>query len=785
MVTSCVEPELLVIGIAVALPFVAAIATPLTYRALGERTGYAGAAVALACFGLIASQVGREGTLSLPWVPSLEIAMRFRVDGWALLFALLASGVGVLVFTYSAAYMHGEDGLTRYYATLLAFMGSIIGVAFAADLAALFLFWELTSVCSFVLIGHETEDDAARYSARMAMVVTVGGGLCLLAGFLLLAVVTEGAATFDLAWILANDEAVRSSLREAGLFVPALGLIGVAAAAKSAQVPLHFWLPNAMVAPTPVSAFLHSATMVKVGVYVLGRLRPLFLGAEWTLVFATLGLATMTAGAALAVIADDIKRLLAYSTASHLGLMVAGFGFRSAVGAEAGAFHLLNHALFKAALFLVAGIVAHEAGTRHLPNLGGLWRDLPVTAAVTVVTALSMAGIPPFNGFYSKELLFEAAYEAAHASGGLAWAYPAVAVLASVLTVVYSLRFLSVFFGDRPSELARVHRPPVGLVAPPTVLAALAAFVSVTPETAVDVIVQAAADATAAEAHEMHAGLPTHLTPPVLMSVITVVTGVAAYPYADRLGAAIEAVVRARDAVRPTHWYDQFLTATERLSSRTAAGVHNGLLRTYVVWCLATASALSLLGYAAASVRWPAILAVDIPVAIALVLAVAIIAGVAVTVAPSHVAGVLTLSILGFMVAIFYILASAPDLALTQLVVETLVLLIFLLVLEELPAYYADVKRSVVARDAALSLLVGATAFVTVLLAGRGADADQTAVAEYYTHEAVPQGGGTNIVNVILVDFRGFDTLGEIFVVVIAAISVLVLITMRNRGERQ
>ncbi len=779
------EPELQVIFASVLLPFVAAIATPLAYRVLGERTGYGGAAVALACFGLVASQIGREGTVAVPWVPSLEIAMRFRVDGWALLFALLASGVGVLVFAYSAAYMHGEDNLARYYATLLAFMGSIIGVAFAADLAALFLFWELTSVCSFVLIGHNTEEDAARYSARMAMVVTVGGGLCLLAGFLLLAVVTDGAATFDLAWMLANDEAVRTALREQGLFVPALVLIGVAAAAKSAQVPLHFWLPNAMVAPTPVSAFLHSATMVKVGVYVLGRLRPLFLGVEWTLLFATLGLATMTVGAALAVIASDIKRLLAYSTASHLGLMVAGFGFRSAAGAEAGAFHLLNHALFKAALFLVAGVVAHEVGTRHLPNLGGLWRDLPVTAAVTVVAALSMAGIPPFNGFYSKELLFEAAYEAGHSAGGLAWAYPVVAVLASVLTVVYSLRFLSIFFGDRPSGLPSVHRAPVALVGPPAVLAALAAVVSVTPETAVDVVVQAAADATAAEAHEMHAGLPSHLTPPVLMSAVTVVGGVAAYPYSDRLGRGIEAVVNVRDALRPTHLYDQSLTAVELGSSFTASRVHNGLLRTYVVWCLGTASGLSLLGYATAAVQWPAMSVFDVPLAMTLVLVVALVAGVAVSVAPSHVAGVLTLSILGFMVAIFYIMASAPDLALTQLVVETLVLLIFLLVLEELPAYYADVKRFVVARDAALSLLVGVTAFVTVLLAGRRADDEQTAVAGYYAEKAVPEGGGTNIVNVILVDFRGFDTLGEIFVVTIAAISVLVLITMRNRGERR
>jgi len=486
-------PDLPIVTTAVALPFVAAVLSPLLYRVLGERTGYAGAVVAAASFGLLATEVNSHGTVGASWVPALDVGVQFTVDGWGLLFALLASGIGVLVFVYSAAYMHGEEGLARYYAALLAFMGSILGVALASDLVFIFLFWELTSLCSFVLIGHYTDDSESRYSARMAMVVTVGGGLCLLAGLLMLAVAARGAlggVTFDLTAMIANDEAMRASLRESGLFVPALGLIVAAAAAKSAQVPLHFWLPNAMVAPTPVSAFLHSATMVKVGVYFLGRVRPLLMSPEWVLVVATLGLLTMTVGALLAVAATDTKELLAYSTASHLGLMVAGFGFDIVYGGEAGAFHLLNHALFKAPLFLVAGIIAHEAGTRNLDNLGGLWRELPVTAAITVVAALSMAGIPPFNGFYSKELLFEATYEVAHEAGGIAWLYPTVATLASVLTVVYSVKFLALFFGERRAPTADIHRPPIGLVGPPAVLAIAAVVVSVAPQLAVDAIVQ-------------------------------------------------------------------------------------------------------------------------------------------------------------------------------------------------------------------------------------------------------------------------------------------------------
>jgi multicomponent Na+:H+ antiporter subunit A len=778
-------PNLTVVTAIVTLPFVAAVLSPLLHRVLGERIGYAGALVAAASFGLLVTQADSYGTVRASWIPALDVGVQFTVDGWGLLFALLASGIGVLVFVYSARYMHGEDGLARYYAALLAFMGSILGVALASDLLLLFLFWELTSVCSFLLIGHHTDDAESRYSARMAMLVTVGGGLCLLAGLLALSVAARsalGGVTFDLTAMLANEAAMRAALRESGLFVPALVLVVVAAAAKSAQVPLHFWLPNAMVAPTPVSAFLHSATMVKVGVYFVGRLRPLLMSPEWVLLVATLGLLTMTVGALLAVTSTDIKELLAYSTASHLGLMIAGFGFDIVYGSEAGAFHLLNHALFKAPLFLVAGIVAHEAGSRDLDDLGGLWRDLPVTAVVAGVAALSMAGIPPFNGFYSKELLFEAAYEVAHKAGGLAWLYPAVATVASVFTVVYSLKFLAMFFGERRAPKAEVHRPPVALVAPPAVLAAAAAVVSVAPQLPVDVIVQGAIDATAVGEANLEIGLPTHLTPPVAMSAVAILGGAAAYPFAGRLGAVIGRGVDAPVPVRPRGWYDWAISTTEATSARFGPLVHNGVLRTYLTWVAATGSLLALAGFATTG----GALGIDglgVPTAVTVVLTTALLAAVAVPLASSHLAGVLTLSILGFMLSIFFILASAPDLALTQLVVETLVLLIFLLLLQRLPSFYSDVRRFVLARDAGVSVLVGAMAFTSVLMTAPGPGADPTSIASYYTEQAVPGGGGGNVVNVILVDFRAFDTLGELLVVATAAIAILVLVMMRARGE--
>jgi multicomponent Na+:H+ antiporter subunit A len=771
----------------VALPFVAAAFTPAVFRWLGERTAYYAAAVALACFGLAASQYGAHGTVTFAWIPAMDVSLRFYVDGLALLVGFLASGIGVLVFTYSAGYMHGEPGQAKYYTALLAFMGSMLGVAFAADLLALFVFWELTSIASFVLIGHYTGERASRYGARKSMLITVGGGLFMLAGFLL---VWAATGTFDLAALVTEPGQYRTMLRDAGLLVPAVALIGVGAAAKSAQVPLHIWLPNAMEAPTPVSAFLHSATMVKAGVYLVGRFRPYLLTDEWTLLFTVMGLLTMTVAAMLAVTATDIKELLAYSTASHLGLIVAGFGFASIYGAETGAFHILNHALFKAPLFLVAGIVAHEAGTRRIDDLAGLADDLPITAAVAVVASLGMAGVPPFNGFYSKELLFEATYYAAEHAGGIAWLYPVIAVFGSVFTFLYSIRFLMLFFGEKPDALGHVHRPPAAMWVPAALLGTLAAIVGlggvlstvgIAPEPIDHFVAEVVASVAAEAAHGFHYYLPTELTPYAAMSAATILVGVAAYPFYDRIHDALNGLMAAVPPIRADWWYDGTVFGLNRVSPQIAGGVQNGLLRTYATWTFAAAVALVLGGYALANVAVPTSLGTLVSPAIVLVLLVAIVAAVAVGIAPSHIAGVLTLSILGFMVAIFYILASAPDLALTQLTVETLTLVIFVLVLDRLPAYYGDVKTSRFYRDGALSLLVGATVTVTVLVTTSATP--EKSIMDYYVGRAIPQGGGGNVVNVILVDFRGLDTLGEISVIAMAALSVLTLVAMRERGE--
>ncbi|MEZ3115374.1 hydrogen gas-evolving membrane-bound hydrogenase subunit E [Halobaculum sp. MBLA0147] len=803
------------------LPFVGAALAPAVYRLLGERTAYYAAGVAAICLALVGrlytAGVGLDGgtRYAVEWVPSLGISLALYVDGLALLIAFLASGVGVLVLVYSGGYMHGEPGQAKYYATMLAFMGSMLGVALAGDLFALFTFWELTSLSSFLLIGHYTSADDSQYAARKSMLITVAGGLFMLAGFLLLGWAGGTTLIAGEGSLVATAAETTATLRAAGLLVPALVLVGVGAATKSAQVPFHVWLPNAMEAPTPVSAFLHSATMVKAGVYLLGRFRPFFLGEggtgtaafeaaettaaetaallpEWSVVVLSLGLLTMTVAAVLAVAATDIKELLAYSTASHLGLIAAGFGAANALGAETGAFHVLNHATFKATLFLVAGIVAHEAGTRQIDRLRGLRHDLPVTAVMAGVASLSMAGLPPFNGFYSKELLFEATYEVGHALGGAAWVFPVVAVLGSVFTFLYSVKFLSLFLGDRPEGLGHVHRPPLAMLAPPAVLTVLVAVISVDPQLAIDVLVgDVYASAVPGEAHSFSIGLPTKLKPAVIMSAITIAVGAVLWPQYDRLHHGVRRLLSG--PVRANWWYDNGVDGVTTSGRRVVAWAQTGLVRTYATWAMAGTAVLALGGYLFAAATLPA---VSVPggttPAVVLVLLVAVIGAAAVTGAPSHVAGVLTLSILGFMVAIFYILADAPDLALTQLVVETLVLVIFLLVLDRLPAFYGEASRLRTLRDGAVAALVGGTVFVTVALSTAASPADPLADVLVERANLPPgehgvfftnYGGGSNVVNVILVDLRATDTLGEIAVVAMAALAVLTLIRMRTRGE--
>src|SRR5690349_232235 len=437
------------------LPYAGSVVAMLLRAHARSAAASLGGAVALAallaasqCYGDVAA--GRDVRFTIPWLPAGGVDFALRMDGYAWMFSVVVTGIGFLVALYARYYMSPQDPVPRFYSFLLAFMGSMLGVVLSGNLIVLVFFWELTSLASFLLIGYWNQNAAARDGARMALIVTSAGGLCLLAGVLVLGHVV---GSYDLDRVLASRDAIVAH----ELYVPALVLILLGALTKSAQFPFHFWLPHAMSAPTPVSAYLHSAAMVKLGVFLMARLWPVLAGTdEWIAIVGTAGLVTFVFGAYVAIFQQDLKGLLAYSTISHLGLITLLLGLNSTLACVAAIFHMLNHATFKASLFMAAGIIDHESGTRDLGRLTGLYRYMPITATLAMVAAAAMAGVPLLNGFLSKEMFFA---ESLDVQGPLPWldpVLPYVVTVAGTFSVVYSIRFIhGVFLGPDPVGLPR------------------------------------------------------------------------------------------------------------------------------------------------------------------------------------------------------------------------------------------------------------------------------------------------------------------------------------------
>jgi multicomponent Na+:H+ antiporter subunit A len=760
-------PEPSTILLAVFLPFVASSVFFVAWRYLKDFAGYLGASVSAICFLSVLSLYSSHGAVSMEWIPSLGIAAEFYIDGLSLLVGSLASGIGTLVFLYSQSYMEHEPGKRRYYSIMLAFMGSMIGLAFASDLVMLFVFWEATSVCSYLLISHY-RDESSFFAARKSLLITVGSGLMLLA---CIVVLNSVLGTFSLAEILSNPEESFSLLKSSGMHIPVLFLLLFGAGAKSAQIPLHIWLPDAMEAPTPVSAFLHSATMVKAGAYLLGRFRPVLMqGEAWNILLLTVGLVTMTVAAGVAVASSDIKKLLAYSTASHLGLIVAGLGFGSVLGAETGGLHILNHAVFKASLFMVAGIVSHSAGTRDMRKLSGLNNTLPVTAVAATLAGLSMAGFPLLNGFFSKELLYESALHLAEHSGGLYWILPVIAIGGSVFTFLYSMKLISIFYGDESDT--DIHRPSLSMVAPPALLATLALLLGLAPEL-LAFLGENAVHSVSSEAHDF--SLHFALSPAFGMSVVTYLAGGLLFMRIKEIEAVIQRLT-STEVLTPTYWYVQMLRTGRVMDRKLSGTLDRHHLRTWVIWLVLPASAWILIS---SGVNIPEMgLPLGLPGVV--VLATAVVGALASAKAETYISSVLTLSILGFMVAIYYLLANAPDLTLTQLTVETLSLVIFLLVLNHLPDLGEKVSDPKRFRDLAVSLSAGFMIFLAVGASTLESTPDR--LSSFFVEHALPGSGGSNVVNVILVDFRGLDTMGEISVIAMAGLAILML--FERRGEK-
>lgn len=762
------------LALGVCLPFIGAVlvalGAPLGRTVSAWLTG-AVAALTLAVLwpALGLSLAGHTTIERLPWISAAGLDLVFRMDGLGLLFVLLILGIGLLVILYAHYYLSARDSLSRLYAYLLLFMGAMLGVVLSEHLIQLLIFWELTSLTSFFLIAYWRQRPEARSGARMALTLTGAGGLALLAGFLLLG---EMVGSYELSTVLASGDLVRQH----PLYLPALLLILLGAFTKSAQFPFHFWLPNAMAAPTPVSAYLHSATMVKAGVFLLARLYPVLSGTDaWTAWVSSVGLITFMLGAVLAVFKHDIKGLLAYSTISHLGLITTLFGLGTPLAAVAGVFHIINHAIFKAGLFMAAGIIDHECGTRDMRRINGLWRAMPHTATLAMVACAAMAGVPLANGFLSKEMFFAEAVTVG-SDHRLGWLLPITVTVAGLFAVAYSWRFIhDVFFNGDPIDLPRTpHEPPRWMKVPVEVLVLLVLLVGIFPEQTVEPLLAVAAAAV------LQGPLPAHdlaiwhgFSPALWMSVIALAGGSLLYLWRKPLFALHD---RWNDQWQGRVLFDRTLQKTLALAQQATLGMDNGSLQRQLSLLVLSACILGGAGWIGTGAPWTGprtLLPIDISSALtALAL---ILASLATTLLHrQRLTALITAGAVGLFVALVFVKFSAPDLALTQLSVEVVTVILMLLALYFLPQTTPPERQRLRHwRDVGLAVVVGLGA---AALAWAVLTRTTPTIADFFIVNSLTGGGGSNVVNVILVDFRGFDTFGEITVLALAALGIYALL---------
>lgn len=705
---------------------------------------------------------------SWPWLTQIGLNLSFRLDGLGFLFALLIQGIGILVILYARYYLSKRDPMGRFFAFLLLFMAAMLGVVLSENMLLMMFFWELTSLSSFLLIGYWSHSTDARKGARMALAVTGGGGLALLAGVLLLGQIV---GSYELTDVLAAGDLIRSH----ALYPVVLVLVLLGAFTKSAQFPFHFWLPHAMAAPTPVSAYLHSATMVKAGVFLLARFYPALADTDlWFFLVSITGMITLLLGACTALFKHDLKGLLAYSTISHLGLITLLFGLSTPLAAVAAVFHIINHATFKASLFMAAGIIDHETGTRDMRRINGLWRFMPHTATLAMVAASAMAGVPLLNGFLSKEMFFTETL-VRNQFGDFSWVIPLVATLAGIFSVAYSVRFIhDVFFNGKPRNLPKYppHEPPRYMKVPVEILVALCLLVGLLPAITVASLLAVAASATIGGELPYYSLAIWHgFNLPLIMSIVALVLGVLVYAGRGRIFDLYERLPELDGKLV----FERLVQSLVRRAGQFTLLLENASLQRYLAWMLAAALVVS--GYwllRLPSLRGELALSpVDAVTAVgALMLMIAAVATMIWH--KQRLVALVMLSVVGLFVALAFARFSAPDLALTQLSVEVVTIILLMLALFFLPrltpAESSGLRRT---RDLGLAGMAGL--LVTGLSFAVMTRPYET-IAGYFLENSVSGGGGTNVVNVILVDFRGFDTLGEVTVLAIAGVAIYALI---------
>jgi multicomponent Na+:H+ antiporter subunit A len=757
--------------LAVLSGFVLAAFAPLLHRWFGAGTSFVlaafPAALALGFLSLMPAVMnGEVVAFAVEWVPSLGMSLTFVIDGLSLLFALLITVIGTFVLIYAGGYLKGHPDLVRFHIVLVAFMVSMLGLVLADGLITLFVFWELTSITSYLLIGFNHADLEARKSARQGLFVTVGGGLALMAGLVMLG--TAGGS-----WSLAELGTMGDVLREHDLYAPLLICLLLGAFTKSAQFPFHFWLPNAMAAPTPVSAYLHSATMVKAGIYLMARLQPSLGGTEmWVGILSVVGAFTMFTGAFLAIRHTNIKKLLAYSTIMALGTLTMLLGIGTEGALIAFVTFLLAHSLYKGALFMVAGILDHETGTKDVTAMGGLRSLMPVTTLVAMLAALSLAGVPPLFGFLAKELMFESVLEA----GVFRWLILLLAFSAAFLTIgVAAIVALRPFFGERRATPRVAHEAPVSMLLGPAVLAVLSLLLGLVPVLAGTGLLTAAASAVMGEPVTVSLSLWHGVNLPLILSLISLALGYLLFRHWDRVRARL-ARLDPLIARGPEAGYEAFMHWITVVSDWQTRILQNGYMRNYLMVMVLTL--IALIGNSLLLRHSPEIaFHLDVRFHEVVVVSLMVMGALFAAITRSRLSAVVSVGIMGFSIALTFILFSAPDLGITQLLVETLTVILLVLVLFRLPRFATLSTPLERVRDFLVAGCVGVLITLLVLTAW-GID-QFVPISGYMIENSVTLAHGRNIVNVILVDYRALDTLGEIFVLALAAIGVIAMLKLR------
>ncbi|MCR9181753.1 MAG: putative monovalent cation/H+ antiporter subunit A [Flavobacteriaceae bacterium] len=708
------------------------------------------------------------------WVPSLGVNLGFTLDGVSLIFALMITGIGFLVFAYTAAYLKGHEFLDRFYGYLGIFMAAMLGVVLSDNIISLFVFWELTSISSFFLIGFNNKEEASRKSAILALAITGTGGLLLLAGVLILGNV---AGTYSIAEMLSSKEVIADSAH----YILIVLLIFGAAFTKSAQFPFHFWLPGAMKAPTPVSTYLHSATMVKAGVYLLMRFTPVLGSTElWNSTLIIVGATTMVYAAIHTIFRTDLKGILAYSTISALGVLVFLIGLGTQDALLAACVFILVHALYKATLFLVTGIIDHETGTRDITKLAGLRKVLLPVAIAGILAAISNAGIPPSFGFLGKDLIYEATLHFGNS-----------AVLLTILAIVTNILLLYAgflagikpFTGKLPTTFEKVHLPSFLMWLPPLILATLGILIGLFPSIIQGSLIQPAVTALGESGSEIQLKLWHGFNLILALSATTIGVGALLY-FIMKPSQKLENGIAKLEFIAPQTLVEKFGFGFGKFSRFTTGLIQNGYLRYYVsviILFLVILTGYTLIQNTKYVFDYDSFSVLTVYEVLTVLV---MIVGILFTVfTKSRLAAVAAMGVVGLAISLIFVYYSAPDLAMTQFSIDTLTVILFVLVLYKLPKYlnFSDYKVRI--KDGVLSLVFGA--LITVLALEVLSEPQGSQLTDYYAENAYVLAKGKNVVNVILVDFRGIDTFMEIAVLTIAAIGVFSLLKLRLTSKNR